>query len=436
MPMARGTRQDDVEARFIEAHHRLFGPGLNGEPGFLHSLRQKAIGRFGSMGFPSKKDEAWKYTSLRGILRTPLAVAPDCTAPPPSVRAIHGLDAHIGVFVNGRLHAGLSVLASLPAGVTIAGLGDAPPALVAAHLARQADFRGHAFVALNTAFLSDGAFVHVPDGTVLDKPVHLIHVITGRAPTLAQPRTLVIAGTGAQVNLIDTISADLAAPSLVNSVTEVFVAAGARVARFEVQDPAAHVSLVTALSAYQLQDSHFQNNSFTFGGQVVRNNIAMLPDAAGCETLLHGLFIARGRAHVDNHTLVDHAKPDCYSAENYRGILDDRATGVFNGKVLVRQDAQRINAYQSNKSIVLSNTARMFAKPELEIYADDVKCSHGATTGQLDAEALFYLRARGLTMSQARTLMLQAFARDIVDKVPIEPLRSVLDERIAAILAR
>ncbi len=423
-----------LEKRYVEAFNRLFGPSLNGEPSFLRNLRHEAIDCFSSLGFPGKKDEAWKYTSMSAILGAPLTIG-DLGHPPGPIRGIDGLDAHVGVFIDGSFSASHSTLASLPTGVMVTGIKDAPQALVEAHLTRQADVSRYPFIALNTAFIRDVAFVHVPDGVTLEKPIHLVHVLTGAAATLAQPRTLVIAGSHAQFRFVETTEVQLPNPSFINSVAEVYVGPGAHVSRFEIQDLPAYISLVSSIDAYQNAGSHFQNNCFTFGGAVVRNNVSMLPDAEGCETFLNGLFVARGRSHVDNHTLVDHAKPNCFSSENYRGILDERATGVFNGKVLVRQDAQQINAYQTNKSIVLTNTARMYAKPELEIYADDVKCSHGATTGQLDEEALFYLRTRGLTLSDARTLLLQAFARDIVDKVPIEPLRNVLDQRLALSLA-
>ncbi len=215
-------------------------------------------------------------------------------------------------------------------------------------------------------------------------------------------------------------------------MTEVFVGAHAHVDRYEIQDESARTSIVNKVRAYQQTGSVFRNSTFTFSGEVIRNNVEILPDAEHCETHLYGLFLGDGVMHVDNHTLVDHARPNCFSNELYKGILDDKATGVFNGKVLVRLDAQQTNAYQSNKSILLTDTARMYSKPELEIYADDVKCSHGATTGQLDEDALFYLRSRGLTEKRARAILLTAFARDVLNNVVIEPLRVYLDTLVTA----
>ena len=432
---AAAPQRGALEARYIEAFEQMYGARRNGEPDFLNALRHQAISSFRRQGFPSRKNEAWKYTSMAPIVRAPLAL-PGCDAATGPVQGIAGLEAYVGVFIDGTFRADLSRLEDLPQGVTVDSLSRAPENLLQAHLARQADVDQDAFVALNTAFLHDGAFVHVRDNVTLEKPIHLIQVATGTKATLAQPRSLILAGTHARFSLVDTIKTQLTTPSLVNNVSEVNVGEGAHVSRFEIQDLPAHVSLVSAVDTYQHASSCLRNVCFTFGGQVVRNNLSMLPDAENCETYLNGLFVVRGTSHVDTHTLVDHAKPRCFSSENYRGILDERATGVFNGKVLVRQDAQQINAYQTNKSIVLADTARMYAKPELEIYADDVKCSHGATTGQLDADALFYLRARGLPLAQARRLLLEAFAGDILSDIPFEPLHALLSARIAQNLAR
>ena len=214
-------------------------------------------------------------------------------------------------------------------------------------------------------------------------------------------------------------------------MTECVVGPGARVEHYHIQDEGQGAARVSTLHTYQQGGSYFATLTATLSGTMVRNNLNFLPDAEHCETHLFGLYLGQDQMHVDTHTLIDHARPNCQSNELYKGILDGRSTGVFNGKVLVRPDAQKTNAYQSSKSVVLTETARMFAKPELEIYADDVKCSHGATTGRLDEEALFYLQSRGLRIHQARALLLQAFARDVIEHVHIEPLRAYLDEVIA-----
>ena len=440
MPAALIDKETRLEDRFIAAFEQHEGLSLNGSHAGLRRLRKEALGHFATLGFPARKAEAWKYTNIGKILKRPYTL-PFGPSEAPVSRSdvapllIDGLDAHVAVFVNGHFSAALSRLDDLPEGVLITGLAHAAEthtALVDAHLARYADYEGRAFIALNTAFTKDGAFVYVPRHTVVEKPVHVIDLVTTREEALVQPRTLVVAEENTQVKLIQSLRTLATTPTFINAVTEVFVGDHAQVDRYEIQDEPAHTSMVTALNGYQQTGSVFRNSTFTFGGEVIRNNINILPDAEHCETHLYGLFLADGAMHVDNHTLVDHARPNCFSNEFYKGVLDDRATGVFNGKVLVRQDAQQTNAYQSNKSIVLTDTAHMYAKPELEIYADDVKCSHGATTGQLDDEALFYLRTRGLTPQRARALLLVSFARDVLENVAIEPLHETLDAMVTA----
>ena len=349
--------------------------------------------------------------------------------------SIPGLEAHVAVLVNGQFSTTLSSLDDLPEGVVVAGLAharDAHADLVEAHFARYADYKDEAFTALNTAFAHDGLFVYVPRHTVVEKPVLVIGLVTAGEDAFVQPRHLVVVEENAEVRLIQRRAPRTGAKTFVNAVTEVFVGAHARVDRYEIQDEPARTSAVNTVRAYQQTGSVFRNSTFTFSGEVIRNNVDILPDAEHCETHLYGLFLGDGAMHVDNHTLVDHARPNCFSNELYKGILDDKATGVFNGKVLVRLDAQQTNAYQSNKSILLTDTARMYSKPELEIYADDVKCSHGATTGQLDEDALFYLRSRGLTEKRACAILLAAFARDVLDNVVVEPLRAYLDTLVTA----
>ncbi len=419
--------------RFVTAfEHRE--AARNGSHFWLGDLRREAMRQFTTLGFPTRKTEAWKYTNIASTLRRTLATDVSVVSVDNARAApIPGLDAHVIVFDNGRYRAALSHIQDLPDGVLVTGLAEAAQShawLLRRYFGRVADYETCPFVALNTAFTEDSAVVYVPANTVLERPVHLVHRISSGQDALVQPRVLVIAEDNARLTLIQTSVTTSAIPTFTNAVTEIFVGRDAHLERIDIQDEPDGASVVSSLDVTQDTGSTFHNSSFTLGGSIVRNNINVLTDAEHCQTFLNGLFLAEGASHVDNHTLIDHAKPQCYSSEYYKGILDDRATGVFNGKVLVRQDAQQINAYQSNKSIVLADTARMYAKPELEIYADDVKCSHGATTGQLDDEAIFYLRARGLTEKQARSLMLVSFARDVTERVTIAPLREVLDALI------
>ena len=417
------------EDRFLAA----FAERSTGANGWLGELRAEAAECLAARGFPTRRSEAWKYTNIGSVLRREFSFDLTATSGSANSLDIAGLDAHVAVIENGRYLPSESQLSDLPPGVLVMGLADAAEShtwRVRLHLGQVANPKRCSFVALNTLLGRDGAFVFVPRGTQLEKPVHLVQRITASRDTLVQPRILVVAEEDARVTLVQSTAAADPSSAFTNSVTEVVVGRNAFVARVDIQAGSPDRNEVSSLDVTQQTGSTFSNHSFTLGGAIVRNNINILTDAEQCETYLNGLFLAKGSTHIDNHTFVDHAQPNCFSSELYKGILDDRATGVFNGKVLVRQDAQQINAYQTNKSIVLSDRARMYSKPELEIYADDVKCSHGATTGELDAEAVFYLRTRGLTEKQARALMLVSFAREVVDRVDIEPVRDLVDSMV------
>ncbi len=422
-----------LEIPFVHAVEKCFAEHLHGDLGWWRDRCHKGMTCFRRLGFPTQRQESWKYTSLASVLRQPLATGGSPIPYPGPLPWVDGLDAHVGVFVDGRLDKSRSSLASLPPGVLVTDLHRAGFSR-ACNLGTLANSTRHPFVALNTAFLTGGAFVLIDANVFLDKPIHVMHLATSNRGRLAQPRTLVHAFRESRASVIESVHLESAGPSLINAVSEYQLENLTHVSRYELQDPAAHVSCVSSLDVTPGYSSRFENHCFTFGGDVVRNNVRVLQIRMDSETVLNGLFMARNRSHVDNHTLVHHAVPDGFSSENYRGILDDHATGVFNGKVLVAPDAQKTNAYQTNKSIVLSDTARMFAKPELEIYADDVKCSHGATTGQLSEDALFYLRTRGLTIKDARTLLLQAFAGEITGEVPHAALREALNQRVTASL--
>ena len=426
------------EDRFVAAFEANEGHALNGTNDALRALRKDAIEHFRLLGLPAPKSEAWKYTNIEKVLRHEYALdfsasEHDLTAADLEPFFIPGLDAHVFVLVNGRPAAGLSRIGALPEGVVVAGLDEAAQEhadLVNRHLAQYANYKDEPFRALSTAFTRDGVFVYVPKGQVVEKPIHVLSLVKTDRDLFLQPRTLVVAEANAQVKLIETNHDLTGTKTFTNALDEFFVAEDAQVDHYRIQDEGERASQVLTLQVYQLEQSVFRTNTVTLSGETVRNNFSFLPDAEHCESHLFGLVLAGGQMHVDNHTFVDHAKPNCFSNELYKNVIGDEATGVFNGKVFVRQDAQKTNAYQSNQSLVLSERARMYAKPELEIYADDVQCSHGATTGQLDPEALFYLRSRGIGERQARAMLLLAFARDVLDNVRIEPLRALLDEKV------
>ncbi|MCY4233908.1 MAG: Fe-S cluster assembly protein SufD [Bacteroidetes bacterium] len=419
-----------VEDRFLAAYERF--QSLNGTATPLLSLSQNAIERFVKKGFPKRKNESWKYTNITPVINRTYQIVDPVDA---TVKGLDGLDAHQAVFVNGRFAPALSKLDGLPKGVMVESLCDVSDNdLIQSHLGSYANYEDEPFTALNTAFLKDGAVIQVSSDTKLDQPVHIINRIISGEPAIVQPRIFIYADNRSSLQVVHSKEYTDSISALTNSVIEIYVGQEGQVDFLDLQIGTPQTSQVTNLSVYQQSDSKFQSDVFTFGGEIVRNNLSIHADAEHCESILNGLFMACDRTHIDNNTFVDHAKPNCFSSEYYKGILDDHAVGVFHGQVLVREDAQLINAYQTNRSVLLTDTARMFSKPALEIYADDVKCSHGATTGQLDKDGLFYLRSRGISEENARQLMLTSFAGDIIEKSPVKALHEMLYNEVERML--
>ena len=285
------------------------------------------------------------------------------------------------------------------------------------------------FITLNAAYPTAGAFIHAAAKATASKPIHLVHVTTAEN-MLSQPHHLIVAERSSKLDVVMS-SVNTGGSGFVNAVTEVVVNENADVSMNKLQHEGAGMSQIATEEVLQKSDSRFAINTITLSGDLVRNNLNILVDGTNCETHLNGLYLPTGKEHVDNHSVVDHRLPHCESHELYKGILDGKSTGVFNGKVFVRQDAQKTNAFQSNANILMSDDATINSKPELEIYADDVKCSHGFTTGQFDEEALFYLRSRGISKANAQKLMMLAFAGDVVEKINLEPFR----EKVEALLS-
>ncbi len=440
MPQTLERIDTTPEERFLTAFRTADGTTLNGGNSRLHALRKEAIERFEALGFPKRKAEAYKYTNIQQVLKRNYTLQlaprePHVTAEDITPFLVSDLDAHVLVLVNGRFNEALSSIGELPEGAIVTGFANAArnhPDLVDAHFGQYADHANDAFIALNTAFTQDGAFVHVPKSMVLEKPVHIVSVVSAEDDLMLQPRYLFVAEENAQATIIQTGRAITDTHTFTNAVVESYAGRNAHLDHYEIQDEGPKSAIHLSSQGYQHEQSVVRTNVFTFSGELVRNNLRMLPDGPHCESHLYGLVLGRGDMHVDNHTVVDHAAPDCYSSELYKHLVDEDATAVFNGRVLVRQDSQRINAYQSNDSLLLSEDADIYSKPELEIYADDVECSHGATTGTLDNEAIFYLQSRGLSYSEARALLLVAFARDVLDNVKVEPLEALLDTYVTA----
>ncbi len=403
----------------------------------IHRVRRRAIDQLALAGFPTTKDEEWKYTDIRPLLKTDFEFSNSSTVTESDIEnyRINGLDSYQLVFINGNFRKDLSMRDDLPGNIQISPLHDYlenNKGALGNELTKHTPAGMDAFTALNTAFLHEGVVIVVPKNVVVDKPVHIIHVNNGRAKTISTPRNLIVAEQGSELKVIESFGGLGSEEYFTNAVSEIIVGANAKIEHFKIQnenDAAFHVSSVFV---HQERDSNYTSHNFVFGGKLVRNNISSKLDGEGINCILNGLYIGAGQQHIDNHTTIDHAKPNCHSEELYKGILDDKARGVFNGKIFVRQDAQKTNAIQNNNTILLSDNANIDTKPQLEIFADDVRCTHGATIGQLDEDAYFYLRSRGIDKVQARQLLIFAFASDVIDRVEIDPLR----ENLAGLLAK
>jgi Fe-S cluster assembly protein SufD len=406
-------------------------------PPWLKRLRKAALARFDQLGFPTARNEEWRFTSVAPLLHVPFKLASATAGVDAAAVAPHTFAGAIQlVFVNGHFLGELSALSGLPAGVTVTSLAAAlqgAPESLEAHLARYARSEDHPFIALNTAFVQDGAFIAIPRGVSLDRPVHVVFVSTATCePTVSYPRVLVVTGISSRLTLVESYVGLERDVYFTNAVTEVVLGANSRIDHYKLVRESGAAFHVGALQVHLTRSSSFTSHAVTLGGRWVRNEARAVLDAEGCECTLNGLYLAADKQHVDNHTVIDHAKPHCASHELYKGILDGHAHGVFHGKIYVRQDAQKTDAKQTNQTLLLSADAVIDTKPQLEIFADDVKCTHGATVGQLDAEALFYLRARGIGLEAARSLLTYAFANEVVAGIQVEPVRARLEESLLA----
>ncbi|MGH7820885.1 MAG: Fe-S cluster assembly protein SufD, partial [Candidatus Binatia bacterium] len=405
--------------RYLSSFRELNG----GAPPWLGRLREEGAAAFAALGFPTTRLEDWKYTSVAPIASTPFRRPPAGDGGGRATAAAAG-EARLGVgaelvFVNGRLAPALSSVSGLPPGVVVGGLAEAlriRPDLVEAHLGRVAPPGDESFTALNTAFLEDGALVHVPRGMAVGEPVHLVFLSLPQAePVMSSPRILVIAEENAAVDVVESFFAGGEGGYLTNVATEIVVGRNASVSHCKVQRESERAFHVAIVAARQEASSRFSSQSISLGAALARNDVRTALEGEGAECTLDGLYVASGAQHVDHHTTIDHRRPRCSSRELYKGVLDGRSTGVFNGKVYVRADAQKSDARQANKNLLLSDSATVNTKPELQILADDVKCSHGATIGRLDENALFYLRSRGIDAETARRLLIHAFSNELVD---------------------
>lgn len=425
----------DVRDRYVAQFETLARRDAFGGPSWLGPVRRAAIARFAERGWPTTRDEDWRYTNLAALAAVSFQPAPDLegTRLPAEVLerlAIGGRDWPRLVFVDGRYSSRLSSVPAMPGGGRVVSLAEAlttDPGLLEAHLARD----GGVFADLNAAFLQDGALVHLPAGARVERPIELLFVATSPG-VLAQPRTVIEAGPHSQVSVVERYVGLTGEAYFTNTVTGIAAGPGATVNHYAVQEQGAEAFHVATIHASLERDSAVTGCGVTFGGRLVRTTLAMTLAGSGARGTLRGLYVIDGRQHVDNHVTVDHAVPRGSSRQLYKGVLDDQARAVFNGRILVRPDAQKTDATQTNKHLLLSDGVEVDSKPQLEIFADDVKCTHGAAEGQPAPEALFYLRSRGLEEATARGLLTYGFAREVLEHVSIEPLRAHLDHVLTA----
>lgn len=413
--------------------------GLAGAPSWLRELRRGAAARFAEIGFPTPREEEWKYTDVTPIVQVGFKPAAEAVNGMGPARLeglwFENLPSHRLVFVNGHYSKKLSTPGAWPKGVTVMSLAEAlrdQAHRLEPYLGCYVPEKIHGFAALNTALFTDGAYIHLGRGARLAKPIHLLYVSAGAAdPLLFQPRNLVVAEEDSQAVLIENYVAVGEASYFTNALTEVVVGPHAMIEHYRLQEEGASAYHIGGLHVHLDRDGRFTAHGIDLGGRLVRNDLRSVLDAEGAECHLNGLYVIGGRQHVDNHTHIDHAKPRGTSREFYKGVLDGRSRAVFHGRVMVRPDAQHTDAQQVNNNLLLSRDAEADTKPQLEIYADDVKCSHGATVGQLDPDALFYLRSRAVDEAAARDLLTYAFARDVLSRIGLEPVRSQLEHNLA-----
>jgi Fe-S cluster assembly protein SufD len=408
---------------------------------WLARLRENAMDSFQELGFPSTRNEEWKYTNVAPIAKAAFQPPTRGTAAANELGAnelagfsvVEAENSQL-VFLNGVLRDDLSSLTALPKEVIAIDLARAIAnerysEIVRRHLAREADYVAHSFVALNTAFVSGGAFVFIPKGVVVKAPIHLLFLSEGHRTT-SFPRVLVVAEANSSATLVESYLGTDGGEYFTNAVVEIVLGEGARLEHYKVQRESVEAFHVATTVADLGPNSSYDSTAVTFGAQLSRHDINVTMDHEGAECWVDGLYLVTSAQHTDTHSVIDHRKPHCTSRQLYKGILDGKSRAVFNGKIFVRHDAQKTDAMQTNKNLLLSNEARVDTKPQLEILADDVKCAHGAAVGQIDQEELFYLETRGIHYDLARNLLTYGFAEEVIGKIKIESIRQHLDEAV------
>lgn len=400
----------------------------------LSATRQQAFDAFNKMGIPTTRHEEWKYTRIGGLFNKTfeMPVGAPATISIDAFRLPGYEAANELVFINGQYSAGLSTIRSAELKVLPIeeALRNEYKETVDKHFGHSAQYLKDGIHALNTAFVQNGAvFIAVGKGKITSHPVYIYNITNGQV--LASPRSLVHLAEHSQIQIVETFATLGKDESFTNQVMEIVVEKDAILEYYKIQNDGIQASQVSTTHIRHTGKSYSHAVTISLNGGIVRNNTNVVMEAAYCEAHLYGLYFSKGNSHIDNHTVVDNVMPNCLSNELYKGMLDDNSTGVFNGKIFVQQPAQKTNAFQSNKNVLLSDNASINTKPQLEIFADDVKCSHGCTVGRLDEEGLFYLQSRGVPEKIAKAMLLRGFAGDILDKIKLEPIRAYVDRLIA-----
>jgi len=440
-PKSVAVEMKEAAAPYVEAFERWSANGASGDPTWLKERRAQAIARFADQGFPTTRQEEWRFTDVKPIARMDFAPAERAVVSQWDHLLLGGRDQYRAVFINGHFAEDLSSVAEVPGGVRVGSLKEAletDAALIEQHLGRYAATDRSALAALNTAFLGDGAFVYVPEKIVLDRPVQVLFLAVPSTDqsTVQYPRSLMIVGREAQATVVESYVTIGEGSYWTNAVTEVVVGENAKLDTVRVQRESGQAYHTAVTHSHQARDSVHTFVTFTFGAQLSRHDIYAALDGEGAECTLDGLSLLRDQQHADYHTTLEHAKPNCSSWEYFNGVFDDGAHGVFNGRIVVKPGAQKTDSKQTNNSLLLSERARADSQPQLEIYADDVRCTHGATLGPIDDDHMFYLQSRGLSHADALAMLTYGFASEILKAVSIESLRSDLDRLVHDWLVR
>lgn len=433
------TEKTDLKTKLLN-NFRDFEKNLNGDAaGIIHEKRKDAIKYFETLGFPVKKLEEWKYTNLTPALKHTFKNPLEEYTSALSENDIKDFlikkeNVNLLVFVNGQFERKLSKICSKNDNVFIGSFSDGMKThrdIIESHFSKYVNYTNSGLTALNTAFAGEGCFVYAGKGEQISEPVHILCISDAREEVyFSQLRNLIVAEDNSSVNIAEDYYTIGDKHSFTNTVTEIFCEKNSGVEHYKIQNEGPNAYYTGTTQVHQEKDSRYSDTTISWGGAIIRNDLNSVFEGTNTECHFYGLYLLSGKQHVDNHTFADHKSPNCYSNELYKGILDDNSTGVFNGKIMVRPDAQKTNAYQSNNNILISDDSTIYSKPQLEIFADDVKCSHGATSGQLNEDEMFYLQSRGIGRENARTLLLYAYASDVIDSIKFGELKEMIEIKL------